>query len=210
MPNNQKTQKTIDDTLGIISGALTVLNNYPQLNDSNFSVSMNAKPFDFIMRILYHLVGYDKIVEFVSKLLVYELPVIEYAVKTYLLTQLKLMFSCTMNPFISYDLIRYGVVFDLKTVDLMNILRFSPLDNTIEIPDDLMYAEDFNAFLWYASHRRIGEREVWYGYKRNPLKDENGVKVHKSINQKQTKKDGIITLEYNGRSSGLSDAEVME
>lgn len=224
MPNNQKTQKTIDDTLGIISGALTVLNNYPQLNDSNFSVSMNAKPFDFIMRILYHLVGYDKIVEFVSKLLVYELPVIEYAVKTYLLTQLKLMFSCTMNPFISYDLIRYGVVFDLKTVDLMNILRFSPLDNTIsrerkygkyyyfgcdsvEIPDDLMYAEDFNAFLWYASHRRIGEREVWYGYKRNPLKDENGVKVHKSINQKQTKKDGIITLEYNGRSSGLSDAE---
>lgn len=224
MPNNQKTQKTIDDTLGIISGALTVLNNYPQLNDSNFSVSMNAKPFDFIMRILYYLVGYDKIVEFVSKLLVYELPVIEYAVKTYLLTQLKLMFSCTMNPFISYDLIRYGVVFDLKTVDLMNILRFSPLDNTIsrerkygkyyyfgcdsvEIPDDLMYAEDFNAFLWYASHRRIGEREVWYGYKRNPLKDENGVKVHKSINQKQTKKDGIITLEYNGRSSGLSDAE---
>lgn len=227
MPNNQKTQRTIDETLGVISGALTVLNNYPQLNDSNLSVSLNAKPFDFIMRILYHLVGYDKIVEFVSRLLVYELPVIENAVKAYLLTHLKLMFSCTMNPFISYDLIRYGVVFDLKTVDLMNILRFSPLDNTIDkerkygkyyyfgceekndiqIPDDLMYAEDFNAFLWYVSHRRIGEREVWYGYKRNPLKDENGVRVHKSINQKQTKKDGIITLEYNGRSSGLSDAE---
>jgi len=225
MADKSKAQQKIDDAVGTINSAIAILDNIPELNDSNYTLSLSLNPFDLLMMVLRKIVSYDEIVEFVSKLLVLELPIMETAVKTYLLTHLKLLFTCSMNPLITHDLILNGVVFDLKTIDLMNTLRYCPLDpknekgenmygryyyfgcDEMEIPDDLKYSVDFNSFLWYAVNRRRGDREVWYGYKRNPKYEEDGVKVHRSLPEKQTKKNGIITLEYNGRSSNLSNAE---
>lgn len=224
MADKSKAQQKIDEAVGTINSAIAILDNVPELNDSNYTLSLSLNPFNIIMMFLRKVKSYDDIVNFVSKLIVFELPVIETAVKGYMLTHLKLFFSCSMNPIITHDLIQNGVVFDLKTVDLMNILHYCPLDlqnNTnnsygryfyfgcddMQIPDDLKYSVDFNSFLWYTVNRRRGEREVWYGYKRNPKYEEDGVKVHRSLPEKQTKKNGVITLEYNGRSSNLSNAE---
>lgn len=219
MAKDSKKNTFADEALGTISAALAILDKMPELQDDNFAISVDIRPVDLIMQCLYKVVGYDEVVKWLSNTIGYALPAIEVAVKSYILTQLKYIFDCTLNPFITYDLIKNGVVFDLKTVDLMNMLQFCPIDKTISnkkkngkyyyfgcenfnYPDELEQAEDFNALLWYMKNRTIGTRSVWYGYVEQP-----NVLQHKSLNQKQKKSDGIITLEYSGRSSGLKDAE---
>lgn len=219
MASDGKKKETMNEALGTISAALAILEKMPELQDDNFALSVDIRPVDFLMQCLYKIVGYDKVVDWVTNRIVRDLPTIETAVKTYILTQLKYIFDCTINPFITYDLIKYGVVFDLKTVDLVNMLQYCPLDKSVnnkkkngkyyyfgceefDYPDQLENAEDFNALLWYMKNRTVGTRSVWYGYE-----EQKNASKHISLNQKQKKEDGIITLEYSGRPTGLKDAE---
>lgn len=219
MASDGKKKETMDEALGTISAALAILEKMPELQDDNFALSVNIRPVDFLMQCLYKIVGYNKVVDWVTNCIGWALPTIETAVKTYILTQLKYIFDCTINPFITYDLIKYGVVFDLKTVDLVNMLQYCPLDKSVnnkkkngkyyyfgcekfDYPDQLENAEDFNALLWYMKNRTVGTRSVWYGHE-----EQKNASKHISLNQKQKKEDGIITLEYSGRPTGLKDAE---
>lgn len=219
MASDGKKKETMDEALGTISAALAILEKMPELQDDNFALSVDIRPVDFLMQCLYKIVGYDKVVDWVTNCIGSALPTIETAVKTYILTQLKYIFDCTINPFITYDLIKYGVVFDLKTVDLVNMLQYCPLDKSVnnnkkngkyyyfgceefDYPDQLENAEDFNALLWYMKNRTVGTRSVWYGHE-----EQKNASKHISLNQKQKKEDGIITLEYSGRPTGLKDAE---
>ena len=219
MAKDSKKQNFADEALGTVSAALAILEKMPELQDDNFALSVDIRPVDFMMQMLYKVVGYDEVVKWLSNTIGYALPALEIAVKTYILTQLKYIFDCTINPFITYDLIKYGVVFDLKTVDLVNMLQYCPLDKSVnnkkkngkyyyfgceefDYPDQLEAAEDFNALLWYMKNRTVGTRSVWYGHE-----EQKDVAQHKSLNQKQKRSDGIITLEYSGRPNGLKDAE---
>lgn len=219
MAKDSNKQKFADEALGTISAALAILEKTPELQDNNFALSVDIRPVDFVMQMLYRIVGYDDVIRWISEKIENALPALEVTVKGYILTQLKYIFDCTINPFITYDLIKYGVVFDLKTVDLVNMLQYCPLDKSVnnkkkngkyyyfgcegfDYPDQLENAEDFNALLWYMKNRTVGTRSVWYGYE-----EQKNATQHKSINQKQKKQDGIITLEYSGRPNGLKDAE---
>ena len=218
MAKNSKAKKVMDEALGAISAAQTILDKLPDLSDINFDLSLDADPISFIMEALYRTVGYDKVIEFVAKMLTFSIPVIEQAVKAYMILQLKNLFTCTVNPFISYDLIKYGVTFGIKEIDIINMLYYCPLDKTMsrtkrtgkyyyfgcddfQFPDELESAQDFNAFLWYMKNRTIDGRCVWYGYKKQA---ENAGKP--TVIQKQKKKDGIITLEYAAKSGNLRDS----
>lgn len=221
MATDSKKKDAMKETLGTVSAALTILEKYPEMEDDNFKLSLTMNPFAFILQLLYQTVGYDKVLNFITRTIADDIVLgpIETAVKGYILTQLKYIFDCTINPFISYDLLKNGVVFDLRTVDLINMLNYNPLDKSVnnkkrngkwyyfgcedfDYPDQLERAEDFNALLWYMKNRTVGSRSVWYGHKEQP----NSGK-HKSLYQKQKRKDGIITLEYSGRPTGLKDAE---
>ena len=106
------------------------------------------------------------------------LDVIEYAIKTILLLNVKNMFTCSLNPFIPNDVLKYpngtsgvggfsngkGIKISIPTIDLFNTLDFCPTDkkggkffyfdneyNTNEI----WKSTDFNAFLWYAINKAI-------------------------------------------------------
>lgn len=199
-----------------IMAVLSVLNGItPEKLPNGISFTLN--PFHFIMGILQPLVGYDEIVKCITDIIVYGLGVIESKAKIVLVDALKDMFSCSINPIINEELLKNGVVLNLSSIDLMNILDRSPLDNENSIkkingsffysgvddflvPDQLVSCTDMNAVIWYVKHRS-NDRTVWYGYKSQPFSH-----CDLSKTSKATKDDGIITMEYNEKASGVTDA----
>ena len=169
------------------------------------------------MSILQQIVGYDEIVNFLTEFIVNGLPMIEDAAKIALCESLKDLFSCSINPLLSENLIRRGVVFDLSSIDLLNIMDRCPLSNTFDddsynlffysdvkdfsIPDQLVKCKDLNAVIWYVKQRSY-DRVVWYGYQTQSDEHED-----LTIDSKPSAKDGVITLEYSEKSSYLKDCE---
>ena len=208
-----------EETLGMINGAMTALNIYPnnQLSHTNLSSNQSHNPFEFVIDILKNTAGYDWIINTVSQYIGKVLPVLEYGVKTILISNIRTMLSCSINPLINREMILNGVYFDLCQTDILNYLKYSPLDtegngrycyfgcspeNGINCIDDLMLADDFNAVLWYCK-MNPGKRVVW-----RRKKDRHTEYTQSWFNNNQaSKKNGIVTLEYNGRSSNLTTSE---
>lgn len=101
------------------------------------------------------------------------LDIIEYSIKTILLLNVKNMFTCSLNPFIPDDVLKYptgvldrkgaaangkGIKIPISTIDLYNTLDYCPteqkrgrffyFDNDCNT-NDIWKSTDFNAFLWY-------------------------------------------------------------
>lgn len=219
---SSKLKEKKDKALGTINAALTILDKFPKLDETNSELSANltVNPFAFLMDLFKSTQGYDKLIEILSKFLVYELPAVEIAVKGVLLSHMKNIISCSINPFITEELIRNGIVFNLRQLDLIGMLNYNPLGNTfsgygfrakaanktgqyfyfgcenMEGPDDTKDARDFNALLWYMINRS-NKRVVWRREKDLPTP---------FTEERNTKSDGIVTLEYSERAAGLKDA----
>lgn len=211
-----KTRRNARESLDVINASLTILDKLENENtDGSFSINMSINPFYFVMKLLTQFVSYEDIVKYLSYTIVCLLPAIELSVKLKMIESLKDLFSCSVNPFISRQMILEGVVFDLRSVDLLNILSFCPLDTNTQksigkmfysdtedfnFPDELVNCPDFNAFLWYVKNRAIG-RSVWYGTRKQNTE-------HELLTQESRPrlKDGIITLEYSPRPNGLKDS----
>ena len=216
-----------DDVKGKVNGVMTALDLYPdiKITDTGLSVNMSANPIDLLMDLFKSIKGYDWLINTISKFIAYELPPLELAVKAVILNNIQTMLSCSIKPIITESMIRDGIVFDLNKIDLFNIFAYSPLDRNSDNPgryyyfgcnpedgidmiDDLKFSRDFNAVLWYAKNSP-GERVVWRR-ERDVGKPYNVMKVgtHEPFTwMKQTKSNGIATIEFNGRSSGLSNSE---
>lgn len=212
-------------SLATIDAANTILQNYPKFKSTNTDRSLtlfstSTDPLSFIIDIVKHTEGYDALLDTIAKYLVYGVEPLEVAVKALIIAHIKNFLSCSINPYITDELLREGIAFNLGSMDLTNMLEMCPLDpldgkhyyfgietkegeepSGIEVVDDLNKARDFNAFLWYMRNRCIG-RQVWYGSKKQK---DNADKMAPS--GKHTKDDGIITLEYGEFFQRMSDAE---
>ena len=175
-------KKVKSDAIATIDAAMTILDRLPEFDETNISLSYNESfnPFQFLMDLFKSTVGYDAFLNIISKIIAIELPAIEIAVKTILLTNFRNLISCSLNPIISRDVILNGFVFNLYEIDLLNILQYSPLSYKIGVwkpnigrnyyfgcdgfdyPSQLKDAGDFNAFLYYVKNYSLG-REVWRG-----------------------------------------------
>ncbi len=175
-------KKVKSDAIATIDAAITMLDKLPEFDETNISLSYNQSynPFQFLMDLFKSTVGYDTFLNIISKIIAIELPAIEIAVKTVLLTNFRNLISCSLNPIISEDVILNGFVFNLYEIDLLNILQYSPLSYKIGVwkpnigrnyyfgcdgfdyPSELKDAGDFNAFLFYVKNYSLG-REVWRG-----------------------------------------------
>ena len=202
-----------DDALAVINGALTIIDKFPNLNSTNtlLSLDTSTNPFTFLMDAFKNTAGYDTLIRILSNFIVYELDAVELAVKGILMSNVKNLISCSINPYIPDDLLREGIVFDLRQLDITDLLQTCPTDPKIgqyfyfgceemTKPDDTRFSEDFNAVLWYMKNRAT-KREVW---KNERVNEENGERP--PLGTKDKKKDGIITLEYNERAMGIKDA----
>lgn len=202
-----------DDALAVINGALTIIDKFPNLNSTNtlLSLDTSTNPFTFLMDAFKNTAGYDTLIRILSNFIVYELDAVELAVKGILMSNVKNLISCSINPYIPDDLLREGIVFDLRQLDITDLLQTCPTDPKIgqyfyfgceemTKTDDTRLSKDFNAVLWYMKNRAT-KREVW---KNERVNEENGKRPPKD--KKDKKIDGIITLEYNERAMGIKDA----
>lgn len=221
-------QQLKSDALSVVDAALAILNKFPSLDnlDQGISLGTSLNPFPFLLELFKTTSGYNMLVEIVSKFLVYELPVVEVAVKGVILSQLKNMLTCSLNPFVTNELLRNGVVFDVDQLDLTDILKHSPLEcvylgddkdgqpitkrmgqfyyfglDNVEIPDDLKDCKDFNALIWYMKNRAT-QRIVWNDKAKRKI-------THEILDseKKLQKKDGTVTLDFHERSSALTTSE---
>ena len=232
-------QKTKSEALAIIDAALAILNKFPEIETANSTLSFNtsSNPFPFLMDCFKSTTGYNTLIKILSKFIMLGLPAVEIAVKGVLLANIKNILSCAINPFISDEILRNGIVFNLQQIDITDTLRYSPLDEIgkyyyfdnyelspvidnstgqkkqIEVPkdvDDLKVSKDFNCLIWYMKHI-ASFREVWG--QQPKAKDERTNDIENDDTYWNDKKKkcrkgaGIVTLEYNVRPEGLRNAE---
>ena len=232
-------KKTKDDALAIINAALTILDRFPEFDETNTSLSINTStnPFTFLMDLFKTTAGYNVFLKIISGYIAFALPALELSIKGILLANIKNILTCSLNPFITRELLLNGIVFDLRTLDVMNMLSYCPFDKVgkyyyfgcdgFDYTDQLVKAGDFNAFLWHTKNKSL-RRQVWHGV--NIIKsnvdssfyeDEEG---NSTIVQKEPKgnppgrdnsnkptkckkSDGIITIQYCERPNGLRNSE---
>lgn len=225
-------QKTKSEALATIDAALAILNKFPEIETANSTLSFNtsSNPFPFLMDCFKSTTGYNILIKILSKFIMLGLPAVEIAVKGVLLANIKNILSCAIDPFISDEILRNGIVFNLQQIDITDTLRYSPLDEIGKYyyfdnyekskvtdstgkekqVDDLKVSKDFNCLIWYMKHI-ASFREVWgqqpdaTGERTNVI--ENNDTYWNTKKQKCRKGAGIVTLEYNVRPEGLRDAE---
>ena len=214
-------QKTKSEALATIDAALAILNKFPEIETANSMLSFNtsSNPFPFLMDCFKSTTGYNTLIKILSKFIMLGLPAVEIAVKGVLLANIKNILSCAIDPFISDEILRNGIVFNLQQIDITDTLRYSPLDeigkyyyfdNYAKQIDDLKVSKDFNCLIWYMKHI-ASFREVWgqqtddEGGRTNDI--ENNDTYWNKKKKKCRKGAGIVTLEYNVRPEGLRNAE---
>lgn len=229
-----KIKKTKEETLATVDAALSILNRFPDLEDGNVNLSFgtSTNPLPFLMDLFKSTAGYNELIRIIANFIAKSLPAVEVAVKTLLITKLKDIISCSVNPFLTDDILKNGIIFNISEIDLIDTFRFSPFDKKIGqfyyfgvfekeeyydeetrqikersvpiMPDDLIKCDDMNALLWYMINR-ANKRYVW-----KPTKyrhdDEFRTGYPHDINEKLKKEDGIVTFEFNEKSVNLVDA----
>lgn len=166
-----------ETTFGLLNSAITLCNNFPTLSNVNSLVTTNLNPFDYLLNI-YFLVGdKDKLLKWLSVLLTYSLPIIELAIKGILLSNLKNMISCSLDPRIPDEMRldlndifgsstndRKGIIFSMSNIDIFDMLTISPFTEigktmyfggkTAASPFEFLRADDFNSFLWLIFNKK--------------------------------------------------------
>ena len=114
------------EAFGLIHGAMTALDMYPEVQSSNSLPSMNMSnnPIELLVDFLKTTDGYDKIVDKVSEYIQIAIPVMEVSTKAILLSNIQTMLTCSIVPLITYDDVKYGVVYSLNAIYLLIIFEY--------------------------------------------------------------------------------------
>lgn len=163
------TAKALVDKVYSVMGLLTTM---PSL-----TLSFSTNPIGFLLQLLKHLgVTYDELKAWLTDFLVYVVPILETSVKTILLTNLKTMVSCSIDPRIPFKYRKrhkdgddsdtsqeYGIDIDIESIDFLDKLSVSPLSDlgktlyfgleNIEDSYKFARAVDFDAFLWFVINK---------------------------------------------------------
>lgn len=138
-----------------------------KLNSLQSKLSQGAT--DFLTKICSYMdIGIAVIINWISKIIVAILPALEVSVKMLLLTNIKKMVGCSIDPRIPDEWRYPGVLLNEAMIDPRRILESSPYskwgkynyfdvfyddDKTDGRPTfELARAEDMNAFLWFAKN----------------------------------------------------------
>ena len=171
----QDTMASIDTAKAMVDKVLAITQIMSASDTPSFTFATN--PIGFILQLLEHVgVKYEDLLRFLTDFLTYTLPVLEISVKTVLLTNLKNMISCSVDPRIpdkyrkkanhcneAYASSGYGIDISVESIDFMDKLSENPLSDFgkemyfgLEGIDDVYKfarAEDFDAFLWFVIHK---------------------------------------------------------
>ena len=185
-------QDVKNEALATIDGALAILQKFPDLNQTDISLSYGTSlnPLPFLIDLFKRTAGYNVLINIISKLIAFNIPIIDAGVKGVLIAKLKDIISCSVNPFFTEEILTNGIVFNAAEIDIADVLKYSPFDDIgknfyfdngdyeeeyIEmvgdnafikkrfvsgIPDDLIKSNDLNCLIWYVINE-TGKRHVW-------------------------------------------------
>lgn len=170
-----ETMATIDTAKAMIDKVLTIMD--IMVNMPSLSASMSTSPMVFLLQLLEHAgVTYEDLKLWLTDFLIYVVPAMEIGVKAVLLTNLKNMVSCSIDPRIpekyrkQHESIsdrntpnEYGIDINIESIDYLDKMSVSPLS---EYGSDMYFglygvddvykfarADDFDAFLWFVIHK---------------------------------------------------------
>jgi len=170
-----ETVATIDTAKAMIDKVLTIME--IMVNMPSLSATFSVSPMEFLLKLLEHAgVTYEDLKLWLTDFLIYTLPALEVGVKAVLLTNLKNMVSCSIDPRIpeKYRKLHkeitnintpneYGIDIDIESIDFLDKLSVSPLSdfgrdmyfgqNGVDDVYKFARADDFDAFLWFVMHK---------------------------------------------------------
>lgn len=142
------------------------------------------------------------------------LDAIEIAIKAILLTNVKNLFTCSINPLIPYKVLKYpngmvlngggeGIKLSIPTIDMFNVLQHAPnsdygktlyFDNAMS-SKSFWQSTDFNCFMWYVINKGTtmgneGLKHTW----------DNRVKYRKKFNTNNVFKNNFFD-EFKGNGT---------
>lgn len=169
----QEAMATIDTAKAMVDKVLTIMGILTE--SPSVSLTFATNPIGFILQLLKHLgVTYEELRDYIANFLIYILPALEIGIKAILLTNLKNMISCSVDPRIPEKyrerlgcdvsmISGYGIDISIESIDFLDKLSENPLSEYsdgmyfgLEGIDDVYKfarAEDFDAFLWFVIHK---------------------------------------------------------
>ena len=147
------------------------------VSSPSLSQTFATNPIGFLMQLLKRSgISYEDIRLWLVKFLINTIPSLEIGVKTVLLTNLKKMISCSIDPRIpekyrkrhkapaNYNTSQeYGIDINIESIDIMDKLSVNPLN---EFGNEMYFglegvtdsykfarADDMDAFLWFVIHK---------------------------------------------------------
>lgn len=166
---------SIDTAKAMIDKVITIME--IMVSSPSLSFNFSTNPIGFVLQILKELgASYEEIRLCLTKFLIYVVPALEISVKAILLTNLKKMVSCSIDPRIP-DKYRkrhkdpndkntpneYGIDISIESIDFLDKLSVNPLSDFgqemyfglegVEDVYKLARADDFDAFLWFVIHK---------------------------------------------------------
>ena len=179
MANLKKSQSetvaTIDTAKAMIDKVLTIMD--IMVNMPSISRNLSTNPMAFLIQLLEHAgVTYEDLKLWLTDFLIYVTPAMELGVKTVLLTNLKNMVSCSVDPRIPEKYRKrhkapadrntpneYGIDINVESIDYLDKMSVSPLSdfgrqmyfgqNGVDNVYQFARADDFDAFLWFVIHK---------------------------------------------------------
>lgn len=147
------------------------------LDSPSLTLNFETNPMAFLLELLGELgVTYEDLQAFLTKILIWVVPALEISVKAVLLTNLKKMISCSIDPRIpeKYRKVHkspserntvneYGIDIGIESIDFLDKLSINPLSDrgknmyfglhNVEDVYKFARADDFDAFLWFVIHK---------------------------------------------------------
>ena len=171
----EEAMASIDTAKALVDKVLAIMEII--IVDPSIALTFPGNPIGFLIQLLKHLGVTRKEIElWLTNFLVYIIPVLETAVKAILLTNLKNMISCSVDPRIpekyrkrhraptDYNTSQeYGIDINIESIDFMDKLSINPLGKFgsdwyfglegIEDSYKFARADDMDAFLWFVIHK---------------------------------------------------------
>ena len=170
----QDTMASIDTAKALVDKVVTIME-IASVNPS-MSLTFSTNPIGFLIEILKSLgVTREDIELWLTNFLIYTIPTIETGVKAILLTNLKKMISCSIDPRITEKYRKnhkstdqqtsqeYGIDINIESIDLLDKLSINPLGEYgsnwyfglegVEDSYKFARADDMDAFLWFVIHK---------------------------------------------------------
>lgn len=171
----EEAMASIDTAKALVDKVLTIMEII--IADPSIALTFSANPIGFLIQLLKHLgVTREEIELWLTVFLICVVPILETAVKAILLTNLKNMISCSVDPRIpekyrkqhkattNYNTSQeYGIDINIESIDFMDKLSINPLGEFgsnwyfglegVEDSYKFARADDMDAFLWFVIHK---------------------------------------------------------